>query len=50
MKYYVLTNQNRGEFIDQVNFRIADGWEPIGGVAFCPNGTYNQALIKRDKA
>jgi hypothetical protein len=47
MEYQIVTGKNRGDFISWVNSEIADGWKPVGGVAFDPvEGSYNQAMIK----
>ncbi len=32
---------------EKVRRMIADGWEPIGGVSFSPEGTPHQAMVRR---
>lgn len=49
--YDVVETHNLEKLIDVINFRIKQGWEPIGGVAVSTSSNnhfkYHQAIIKK---
>lgn len=46
MKYDIL-NGEAVDFVERMNALIADGWEPIGGIAINESGILFQAIVKR---
>lgn len=49
--YEVVTASTADKLDERVSYRISDGWEPLGGVAFAMQGfgeQWAQAMVKRD--
>ncbi len=44
--YQVLTNETLIKLVILVNYRIQDGWEPIGGIVM-DDQIYYQTMIRR---
>jgi len=46
MEYIVVNEISISKLVDEVNARIADGFEPLGGISNLQSN-YQQAMIKR---
>lgn len=46
MEYDIVTDTTAVGLIRSVDILIADGWEPLGGIAVSPIGQLLQAMVK----
>lgn len=50
--YVIIAESTFAELVAKVKAKMADGWEPTGGVSFSPHvsepGIATQAMVKRD--
>ena len=54
-RYEVVYANSEGEFVQQINKMIGDGWQPLGGVGITyiekqMQVVYHQAMVEYEKA
>ena len=54
-RYEVVYANSEGEFVEQINKMIAQGWQPLGGVGITyiekqMQVVYHQAMVEYEKA
>ena len=49
MEYIIVSNDNITATTQQVNYLIGQGWQVIGGVAFCKLNHCHQAMCREVK-
>jgi hypothetical protein len=45
MEYDIVEGQGRQDLVQRIKWKMAEGWEPIGGVSYA-NPYYIQAIIR----
>lgn len=54
LEYDIVEKEKYGDVLTAVRDKIADGWEPIGGISYAmcdsESGTYLQAMTRRNNS